>query len=120
MQRKQATLVFLLALSGAALVLCYIIAQPFIEPFFVAVMIAIVLHPIHARVQARLHRPNFAALISTILVLALLIIPTIVLGITVHKEITRLYQSLREVKAGQAAWNGFFTSITDALLKWVG
>jgi predicted PurR-regulated permease PerM len=120
MQRKQATTLFLLVLAGATLYLCYVIARPFLEPFFVAVMIAIVVYPVHARIQARVRRQNAAALISTILVLVILIVPTIGLGVTVHKEITRLYQSLSESSAGQGGWNPYVTHATEHVVKWVG
>ena len=69
-ERKQATTAFfLLALSAIALYFCYVIARPFLSPVFLAVMIAIVFHPVHARIQSRIRGRNTAALISTVLVL---------------------------------------------------
>ena len=49
MERKQATTTFfLLALSAIALYFCYVIARPFLSPAFLAVMMAIVFHPVHS------------------------------------------------------------------------
>lgn len=120
MQRKQATTMFLLALMAAALYLCYIIVRPFLGPFFFAVMIAIVFHPIHAHIQERFHRQNMTAVISTLMVLLLLIVPTIWLAITVSKEITGLYQSLSKSSLGQGGWNAVVTHAMDRVLNWVG
>ena len=78
MERNQATTTFfLLALSAIALYFCYVIARPFLSPVFLAVMMAIVFHPVHARIQAHTHGRNTAALISTILVLLALIVPAV-------------------------------------------
>ena len=120
MHRKQATTIFLLVLAGASLYLCYIIARPFLGPFFVAVMTAIVLSPVHARIQARVRRPNAAALISTILVLLILIVPSILLGVTLYNEITGLYQYLSESSAKQGGWNAYVTHVTDPFIRWAG
>lgn len=121
MERKQATTtVFLLALAAVALYFCYIIAKPFLSPIFLAVMIAIVFHPVHARVQARVHRRNTAALISTILVLLVLVVPTIGLGVVVSREVTGLYQLLNEKSAEQGGWNPYVMHALERVLGWVG
>ena len=43
--------VFLLVLAAVALHFCYVIARPFLTPIFLALMIAIVFHPIHLRIR---------------------------------------------------------------------
>lgn len=40
--RKQAAFIFLLGLAAVALYLCYLISKPFLGPFLIAVMLAIV------------------------------------------------------------------------------
>ena len=97
--------VFLLALSAIALYFCYVIARPFLSPTFLAVMIAIVFHPVHARIQAHIHGRNAAALISTILVLLALVVPSVGLGVVVSREIRGLYQLLNEKSVEQGGWN---------------
>jgi len=62
--RRSASTLFLLALALIALYFCYLIAKPFLTPSFLAVMMAIVFHPVHARIQARLPSRNGAALLS--------------------------------------------------------
>ncbi len=121
MEGKPATsTLFLLALAAIAFYFCYLIARPFLTPIFLAVMIAIVFHPIHVRVQARIRGRNVAALISTILVLIVLVVPTIGLGVVVSREVRGLYQLLDERSAQQGGWNPYAMHIVDRLLGWVG
>ena len=99
MERKQATTTFfLLSLFPIALYFCYVIARPFLSPAFLAVMMATVFHPVHARIQAHIHGRNTAAQISTILVLLALFVPAIGLGVVVSHEIRGLYQLLNEIR----------------------
>ncbi len=121
MERKQATTtIFLLALAAVALYFCYIIARPFLSPIFLAVMIAIVFHPVHTRVRMRIRGRNAAALISTFLVLIILVVPAIGLGIVVSREVTGLYQLLSERSAEQGGWNPYVMHAMERLLGWAG
>jgi predicted PurR-regulated permease PerM len=120
-EREQAaSTYFLLALAAIALYFCYIIARPFLSPVFLAVMIAIVFHPVHVRIQARIRGRNAAALISTIVVLVVLIIPAVALGVVVSNEVRGLYQLLNERSAEQGGWNPYLMHALDRLLGWAG
>jgi len=120
-QRKPtASTLFLLALAALSLYFCYLIASPFLTPIFLAIMIAIVFHPIHVQVQARIRGRNMAALISTILVLIVLVVPTVGLGVVVSQEVRGLYQLLDQRSAQQGGWNPYAMHIVDRLLGWVG
>jgi predicted PurR-regulated permease PerM len=121
MERKQATTtIFLLALAATALYFCYVIARPFLSPVFLAVMMAIVFHPVHARIQAHIRGRNTAALISTILVLLALIVPAVGLGVVVSQEIRGLYQLLNERSAAQGGWNPYVMHAMERLAGWAG
>ena len=120
MERKQVTTAFLLVLAAGALGLCFVIAKPFLSPFFLAIMIAIVFHPAHLHVQRRVRHPSVAAFISTVLVLITLFVPTIWLGIVAEKDITALFQSLKESKTEQGGWNLFVMVAIERLLNWIG
>ena len=121
MERKQATTTFfLLALSAIALYFCYVIARPFLSPVFSAVMMAIVFHPVHARIQAHIHGRNTAALISTILVLLALIVPAVGLLVVVSQEVRGLYQLLNERSAAQGGWSPWVMHLMEHLASWAG
>ena len=118
--RPSASTLFLLALAAIALYFCYLIASPFRAPIFLAVMIAIVFHPAHVRIQRHIQGRNAAALISTILVVVVVIIPATGLGVVVLKEVRGLYDLLNEKSAEQGGWNPYVTHFADRLLGWAG
>jgi len=121
MERKQATTaVFLLVLAAIALYFCYLIARPFLSPIFLALMLAIVFHPVHTRIQARLRNRNAAALLSTILVLVAFLVPVVGLGIVVSRETSGLYQLLNEKSAEQGGWNPYVMHALQRVLNWAG
>jgi predicted PurR-regulated permease PerM len=119
-RKPPASTLFLLALAALALYFSYLIARPFLNPIFLAVMIAIVFHPVHVWLQERIHRRNLAALTSTILVLVAVVVPTVVLGIRVTKEVRGLYQLLNEKSAEQGGWNPYAMHFVDRLTGWAG
>jgi predicted PurR-regulated permease PerM len=119
-RKPPASTLFLLALAALALYFCYLIARPFLNPIFVALMIAIVFHPVYVWLQQRIRRRNLAALTSTILVLAVVVVPTLVLGIRVTKEVRGLYQLLNEKSAAQGGWNPYAMHFVDHLTGWTG
>lgn len=121
MERKQATTaVFLLVLAAIALYFCYLIARPFLSPIFLALMFAIVFHPVHTRIQARLRNRNAAALLLTILVLVAFLVPVVGLGIVVSRETSGLYQLLNEKSAEQGGWNPYVMHALQRVLNWAG
>src|SRR5271167_93451 len=106
MERKQvATAFFLLILAAIALYFCFLIIRPFLIPIFLAVILAIVFHPAHIRIQARISRPNAAALFSTVLVILTFVAPLVGLGIVISRETSALYQLLSERSTEQGGWN---------------
>jgi predicted PurR-regulated permease PerM len=109
-----------LALAALALYFCYLIASPFRDPIFLAVMIAIVFHPVHVRIHNRIRGKSAAALISTILVVVVVIIPATALGLVVLKEIRGLFDLLNEKSAEQGGWNPYVSHFVDRFLGWAG
>jgi predicted PurR-regulated permease PerM len=119
-KRPSASTLFLLALAALAVYFCYLIASPFRAPIFLAVMIAVVFHPVHVRIQQHIKGVNAAALISTILVVIVVIIPATGLGVVVLKEIRGLYDLLSQKSAEQGGWNPYVTHFADRFLGWLG
>jgi len=109
-----------MALAAIGLYFCYLIARPFLSPIFLAIMIAIVFHPVHARIQQRVRGRNIAALISTFLVVLVVIIPAVGLGIVVSREISGLYRLLNEKSAEQGGWNPYVIHAMERLVGWAG
>ena len=118
--RKQASVIFLLCLAVVALYLCYLIAKPFLGPLLIAVMLAIVFYPLHARMQRFFYGPSTAAALSTILVLLIVTIPMVLLGISVSRELRGVVQSLREQSWPQGGLSPYLAQWGESLLKRLG
>ena len=118
--RKQAAVVFLVGLAAVALYLCYLIAKPFLGPILIAVMLAIVFHPLHARMQLFFRRPSVAAALSTTLVLLVVTIPIVILGISVRRELRTVVQSLREQSWSQGGWSPYLAHLGEVVQKRLG
>jgi predicted PurR-regulated permease PerM len=118
--RKQAAVIFLMVLAAVAFYLCYLIAKPFLGPVLIAVMLAIVFHPLHARIQLFFRRPSVAAAISTSLVLLIVTIPMVILGISVSRELRVVVQSLREQSWSQGGLSPYLAQWGESLLRRLG
>ena len=92
--RKPATIIFLMALGAITLWLCYLIARPFLESVFFAVVIAIVFQPLNGRLHRITGSANVAALFSTLCALLAIIIPAFLLSAALRTELIAAYQSL--------------------------
>ncbi|MCU1287245.1 MAG: hypothetical protein JWO13_3595 [Acidobacteriales bacterium] len=119
-RKKAATTFFLLALAAISLYFCYLIARPFVGAIFSAVMLVIVFHPIHVHIQARFQSSNAAALVSTILVLVILIIPAVGLGIVIGKETKGLQHLLNQRSAEQGGLDQYVSHVLERPLSWAG
>lgn len=118
--RKQAAVICLLVLTAITLYLCYIIAKPFLGPVLIAVMLAIVFYPLHARIQLLFHRPSVAAALSTALVLLIVTIPIVLLGISVSGELRAVVQSLREQSGSQGGLSPYLARWGESVMKLLG
>lgn len=120
MATKQATTWFLIGVAGLALYLCYRIAEPFLNPIFAAVVLAIVFYPLHARIELFIRRSNVAATLSTILVMLVVAIPAVFLGVAVTRELGGLYKSLSEKSAAQGGLSPYLMHLMEAPFRLVG
>lgn len=120
MIKRRATTIFLVVLTGALLVVCYVIAQPFLRPIISATVIVIVFFPIHARIARVIRNPSLAALISTILVIVIFVLPAVLIGIAVARELRSLYDLLSEESSHSGGWAAYALSLIERPLSWIG
>jgi predicted PurR-regulated permease PerM len=84
--------------------LAFRIFEPFLAPLAWAAILAVVIYPVH-RLIARRFRPTTAALISTVWVTALLIVPTVLVLTAFVREAVQAVGSIRiGVELGHYAW----------------
>jgi hypothetical protein len=65
-----------LALTVLALVLCFLIVQPFVSSLAWATALAVVAWPLHRRVARRVPWPSAAAALSVVAIALLLVVPS--------------------------------------------
>jgi predicted PurR-regulated permease PerM len=118
--RQQANTWFLFALAALALYLSYLVAQPFLNAIFAAVVLTVVFHPLHTRIGLSLARPNLAATLSTVLVILIVAVPAAVLTIVVTRELSDLYRALSERSAAQGGLSAYFMKLLEAPIRVIG
>lgn len=97
MANQKTELYFLLALLFGIIVLTFYIFQPFLFAIILAVIFATIFAPVHNRFL-KISRQNrgLAALLTTLFVLIVIVVPITFLGIQIFKEATQLYVSLAD------------------------
>lgn len=120
MLEKRATTIFLAVLAAVAVYLCYLIAKPFLSAIIGALVIAIVFFPLYAKIQRLIRNRNTAAALSTFLVLVIVMVPALVLGVAVSKELTESYQSLSKQGVSQGSAGPDFSQLLERPLRAIG
>lgn len=88
--------------SVAGLLLCAIIALPFLGAITWALTLAILFAPLHARVEKLVRHPNIAALLSTAIVIVVVVVPAVFVVERLITEATSGIQSLQaRVEGGE-------------------
>ncbi len=111
---------FLLGLCLFTLWLVYWITEPYLKPIITAIILAVVYYPLHRRWLRWIRYPNLAALASTLTVLLTLVIPFILLGLAVQRELADLYRMLSEQSAQDGGWGPWLTHTSERLGAWLG
>lgn len=94
--------VCLLILTALGLVICGVMAAPFIAPITWALALSVAAQPIEKWVQERIGSPNMAAGVSTAIVTLGMLLPAILLGQQIGRETLEGGEQLRQsVKSGQ-------------------
>ena len=107
--------VFLLVVVALTIAFCWVIL-----PFYGAVLwgsaLALLFEPLYVRFLRRMKgRRNLAALATLAIILVVVILPLALVGISLVKEVTGLYQ---RVKTGQVNFGAYFAQIVAAMPTW--
>jgi predicted PurR-regulated permease PerM len=107
----------LLAFTAAALYVCWLMLLPFVNVLAWASVLVILFYPIHQRIVALTRRPGWSALLSTVIVIAVIVLPLTLLTLVVAKEIGEVAKDAQE----------FFRSLLDPsspvagrVMRWLG
>ena len=97
-------LVTLVVVLAIALYLCWLMIQPFTTVILWAAVLAIVFYPAHRRINQRIESPSGAAITSTLLVVALILLPATFITIAVIRQLAgaadHLQQGMQTVSSG--------------------
>jgi predicted PurR-regulated permease PerM len=105
----------LLLLIAVSLAFAWVL-WPFYGAIFWAVVFATVFTPAHRRLLSFLgRRPNLAALITVLLIVAIVLLPLTLTAMSVAQEATSLYEG---IEAGEVDFGRFLSQLLDALPPW--
>lgn len=90
-----AGLITLLIVLAIALYLCWLMVQPFVNVILWAAVLAVVFYPMHRRIRLRVANPSGAAIVSTLLVVVLILLPATFITIAVVRELAGAADSLQ-------------------------
>lgn len=90
-----AGLITLLIVLVIALYLCWRMLQPFVNVVLWATVLAVVFYPLHKRIRERIGSPAGAAVLSTLLVVVLILLPASFITIAVVRELAGAADSLQ-------------------------
>ncbi|HXZ78641.1 MAG TPA: AI-2E family transporter [Terriglobales bacterium] len=120
MYKRKATIVFLLAMLTISLGFCYVLARPFLEPLAFAVVLAIACHPLFLRLQKHTKTTTQAALLATLLVFILFVVPLIFLLFAASGQAIGVAQSFGHRSAQEGGMMAFVLKFLERPLAWIG
>jgi len=107
--------VTLLIVLAAALYVCWLMLQPFLNVLLWATVLTIVFYPMHRRIVERLPRRSSAAVLSTLLVIVLILLPVTSLTVAVVRELSgvaaQLERTPRLLSDSSPALHWFFNHL---------
>lgn len=107
MNKKKSQVYFLLAGLVGVLILSFFIFKPFIYPLVLAIVIATIFYPLHVRILRKVKdRAGIAALLSTLSIIAVVMLPLSLLGTQIFKEAGSLYVFLTSAEGNQIITSG--------------
>jgi predicted PurR-regulated permease PerM len=78
-----------------ALYICWLMVQPFVNVILWATVLAVVFFPLHRRIRLRVASPSGAAILSTLLVVVLILLPATFITIAVVRELAGAADNLQ-------------------------
>lgn len=105
---------FVLITLIATTAVVFFMVQPYLALLLLAVVLAVIFEPLHVRLLAQLRSPSLAALLTTLIVLALVLLPLLLFGYQLVQETAGLYGYL----ADRAGSNGLSQAI-DQIQVWI-
>lgn len=111
--KTKSSLYFLLGLLAVSGILFYQILEPFVDSLVTAAVLAVALLPLHRALTRFFRGRTMAAAVSTLLGIALIVIPLGFLAYSLSGEVSGLYKHMKVKSAEGGGWGPFFTQIIE-------
>ena len=108
--RESILVLVLLAVSALVAWLCWQMVEPFVPALTWAVVLAVIAHPLHERLLARIAWPGLAATLAVIAVTVVIALPTVLLAREVGREAVAGADALHRLADGER-WKEAFGRI---------
>jgi predicted PurR-regulated permease PerM len=116
-QRFEARVLALLLATAVALYLCWLMLQPFVNVLAWAAVLVIFFYPVHSRLVRRTQRPATSALLSSLFVIIVILLPLTLITLAVVKEMSGVLQNLQ---ANAAMLLNTNSPVTGRFIGWLG
>lgn len=116
-QKDQPRLLALLVAAAIAFYLCWLMLQPFVEVLMWASVLVVLFYPVHKRLTARTKRPGLSAALSSLLVIATILVPLTLVTWAVVNELANVAQAVQDNVSSLLDPN---SPVTGRALKWLG
>jgi predicted PurR-regulated permease PerM len=111
--QQRRSLIFLFVLLAAVLPILLQIAWPFLTAFIVASVLSIIVYPAKEWLSRRIRRPGLATALATLAIVSLLGIFLAMVGFTLTREVTAVYDSLNQRSLEEGGWPALVTKTAD-------
>jgi predicted PurR-regulated permease PerM len=115
-QTEQARWIAVLVATAVALYLCWLILRPFITVLEWAAVLVIVFYPVHERLAKLIKRRGLSALLSSLLVILVIVVPLALLTLALTREIA---DAARVLPAQLTQLMGPDASIVGRVSNWI-
>ncbi len=79
--------VILLVCLAAAVVACFFLVRPYVEPIVIALLFGLIFHPFHVWLDSKLgNHPNFNASLTCLLLTLVILLPSVVVGLAIVRQ----------------------------------
>lgn len=113
-------LIFLAVLIAALLFLALDMVRPFLRPLTLASVIALGCYPLHAWLQRRIRRPDWAALTTTLIVFLGVAVPAFVLTYLISGELSHIAEHISDQSTREGGFMAYVQHGQERFVLWAG
>ncbi len=79
--------VIILVSLAAAVVACFFLVRPYMEPIMIALLFGLIFHPLHTWLSSKVgERPNFNAFLTCLLLTVVILLPSVFVALAILKQ----------------------------------